>query len=227
VVLSNINTLGKTNTLDKNINEFDNKAKTWDTQPDRAHRAQVIADAIGKEIPFDPAFTAMEYGCGTGLLSFPLKDRFSNITMIDSSTGMIEVLKEKIRRTGAKNMDVLNVDLMDSNVRISRTFSVIFTSMVLHHIGDIGTIFKIWHTLLDRSGYLAIADLDLENGLFHGPEFLGHNGFDREDLKKIALESGFFNVRFKTVFEIKKVARDGAEHSFPLFLMVAEKPKFT
>jgi 2-polyprenyl-3-methyl-5-hydroxy-6-metoxy-1,4-benzoquinol methylase len=207
--------------------EFDEKAATWDENPEHAHRAQVIADAIGKEIPFDSAFTAMEYGCGTGLLSFPLKDRFSRITMIDSSKGMVEVLTEKIRRTGAKNMDVLNVDLLDSNVRISKTFSVIYTSMVLHHIGDIGTIFKIWHTLLNRPGYLTIADLDLENGLFHGPEFVGHNGFDREDLKKIALESGFLNVRFKTIFEIKKVARDGAEHSFPLFLMVAEKPKST
>jgi 2-polyprenyl-3-methyl-5-hydroxy-6-metoxy-1,4-benzoquinol methylase len=205
-------------------NEFDDKAKTWDTQPDRAHRTQVIAEALNNEIPLDPSFTAMEYGCGTGLLSFPLKDRFSKITLIDNSPGMLDVLREKIKRDNVTNMDVLQIDLLEPTADIAMSFSVIYCSMVLHHIGDVRKILAIWHSLLNRPGYLCVADLDSDNGLFHGKGFKGHNGFDRNDLKKSAIEAGFANVRFKTVYEIRKVAHDDIERSFLLFLMVAEKP---
>ncbi len=208
-------------------NEFDDKAKTWDDEPERAHRTQIIADAIGKEIPFNSSFTAMEYGCGTGLLSFQLKNRFSNITLIDNSQGMLEVLKEKIERDKVNNMDVLNIDLLESTASISKSFSVIYCSMVLHHTGDISRMLSVWCALLNRPGYLCVADLDSDNGLFHGKGFKGHNGFDRESLKKITQQSGFTNIRFRTLLEIKKVSHDKMEHSFPLFLMVAEKPKLT
>jgi 2-polyprenyl-3-methyl-5-hydroxy-6-metoxy-1,4-benzoquinol methylase len=211
----------------RKTNEFDDKAKAWDDKPGRAHRAQVIADAIRNEVPFDPSFTAMEYGCGTGLLSFSLIDRFSRIMLIDNSQGMLGVLKEKIERSGAENMDILNIDLLESSVDNIKHFSVIYCLMVLHHVGDIGKMLTVWYALLNKPGYLCIADLDSDNGLFHGKGFKGHNGFDREGLKKITQKSGFTNIRFKTVLEIKKVSHDKMEHSFPLFLMVAEKPELT
>ena len=77
------------------LNEFDEKAKTWDDNPDHAQRANTIAQASIEQLPYDPSFTAMEYGCGTGLLSFPLRERFRKITLIDNSAGMLEVLKKK------------------------------------------------------------------------------------------------------------------------------------
>ncbi len=95
--------------------------------------------------------------------------------------------------------------------------------MVLHHINDLRKIFLAWVSLLMNPGYLCIADLDSDNGMFHGPEFKGHNGFDRNELQKIIGNIGFTEVRFKTVCEIKKEARDGIVLSFPLFLMVCKK----
>ena len=204
-------------------NEFDEKAKAWDDDPQHAKRAQTIAKAIGKEIPFDPSLTAMEYGCGTGLLSFPLRDRFSAITLIDRSKGMLEVLKEKITRSGATNMEALNVDLLESPKSLSKSFSVIYSAMVLHHIPDLDKIFSLWHSFLVSPGYLCIADLDSDKGLFHGPGFKGHNGFDRKELQKVVEKIGFIDMRFKTVCEITKESRDGIERTFPVFLMVCEK----
>jgi ubiquinone/menaquinone biosynthesis C-methylase UbiE len=204
-------------------NEFDEKAKAWDDNPERVRRSQSIADAIIKEISIDPSFTAMEYGCGTGLLSFPLRNHFSKITLIDSSKGMLDVLKEKITRSGVTNMELLNADLLDSSSKISSSFSVIYSSMVLHHIDDISKILLAWYSILTTQGYLCIADLDSDNGMFHGPEFKGHNGFDRNELKKDVENLGFTEVRFKTVCEITKEARDGIVRSFSLFLMVCKK----
>jgi 2-polyprenyl-3-methyl-5-hydroxy-6-metoxy-1,4-benzoquinol methylase len=204
-------------------NEFDEKAMAWDDDPQHAKRAQTIAKAIGEEIPNDPSLTAMEYGCGTGLLGFPLRDRFSKITLIDSSKGMLEVLKEKIAKSAATNMEALNVDLLESPNSLSITFSVIYSAMVLHHIPDIGKMLSTWHSLLAHPGYLFIADLDSDKGLFHGPEFKGHNGFDRNDLQKIAGKAGFVEVKFRTVSEINKTASDGVQRTFPLFLMTCKK----
>lgn len=204
-------------------NEFDMKAKTWDSQPDRISRTQVFADAIIEEIPFDSSATAMEYGCGTGLLSFPLKDRFSKITLIDSSDGMLEVVKEKIAHDNIRNVEVIKADLQESIPNVKTTFSVIYNSMVLHHIDNIDSMLSIWYSLLSTPGYLYVIDLDLDKGLFHGKDFKGHNGFDREELGKKVVNAGFTDVRFKTIYEMRKEGNDGFEHLFPLFLMVAKK----
>jgi ubiquinone/menaquinone biosynthesis C-methylase UbiE len=209
--------------MEKFKNEFDEKAKAWDDNPERVARSRTIAEAIIKEIPIDPSFTAMEYGCGTGLLSFPLRNKFSKITLVDNSKGMLDVLKEKIIRSAATNMEVLNADFLDSSQKLSSTFSVIYSAMVLHHIDDISKILLTWRSILKTPGYLCIADLDSDGGMFHGSEFKGHNGFDRNDLKKNIENVGFTEVRFKTVGEITKEARDGIVRSFPLFLMVCKK----
>jgi len=203
--------------------EFDQQAKTWDDMPDRILRSQVIAESIMDAIPNNPSFTAMEYGCGTGLLSFPLKDHFSHITLIDNSKGMLDVLNEKIKQHNAKNMEVMNIDLLDASVTFEKSFSVIYSSMVLHHILDIKKILSVWRSLLTTPGYLCIADLDSDKGMFHGPEFKGNNGFDRDSLKATVIEAGFSSVIFKTIYKIRKPCRDGIERTFPIFFMIAEK----
>jgi SAM-dependent methyltransferase len=136
---------------------------------------------------------------------------------------MLDVLKEKIKRDNVTNMDVLNIDLLEASTSMASKFSVIYNSMVLHHIGDVKRIFSIWYSLLNTPGYLCVADLDSDNGLFHEKGFKGHNGFDRAELGKIAAEAGFVGINFKTVYEIHEAGNDGVERSFPLFLMVAEK----
>ena len=67
-----------------------------------------------------------------------------------------------------------------------------------------------------------MADLDTEDGSFHGEGFDGHKGFDREALRAKALAAGFADVRFTTAYEMHKEA-GGRMRSFPIFLMVAVK----
>ena len=203
--------------------EFDVKAKDWDQDPEHINRSKVIAKAIREEVPFDPSFTAMEFGCGTGLISFALRDHFLKITLVDSSQGMLNVVREKISDGGITNMIPLNVDLMQAEDIKAGPFSVIFSSLVLHHIDDIGKVFKIWHSLLEEKGYLCVADIDSENGSFHGHNFKGHNGFDRKWLEQVALSNGFSDVKFRTVYEITKTGADGKKCSYPVFMMVCRK----
>ena len=55
------------------MTNFDERAKDWDSDPKKVERARVVAEAIRAAIPLSKEITALEYGCGTGLLSFALQ----------------------------------------------------------------------------------------------------------------------------------------------------------
>ena len=83
-------------------------------------------------------------------------------------------------------------------------------------------ILRVLSSLLRSPGYLCVADLDAEDGSFHGPEFLGHKGFDREDIGQKARRAGFKSVDFSTAFQMTKSDSPG-QKEFPVFLMAARK----
>lgn len=199
--------------------DFDNKAKNWDGVPGRAERANAVAAAIREQVRLSKTMTALEYGCGTGLLSFALQRELGAITLADSSTGMLEVLKEKIARGGIINMASLRLDLAADPLPAER-FNLVYTLMTLHHIPDTAKILASFYSLLQPGGVLCICDLDKEDGSFHSHEdaFDGHNGFDRKELGKELEKAGFNKVRFTTCYTLMKDGRP-----YPLFLFVAEK----
>jgi ubiquinone/menaquinone biosynthesis C-methylase UbiE len=213
----------KAETKETTMNDFDKKAQAWDKDPEHVRRSRAISEAIGAELPSDSSINAMEYGCGTGLLSFFLRQRFSKLTLVDSSEGMLSVLKEKIENEGVKNMEPMNVDLLQSPEAHLGPFSVIYSAMALHHIPDVNKLFEVWHAMLSTPGYLCIADIDTEEGFFHGPEFTGHKGFNRGELEQIVVGAGFVDVRFRTVYEMEKTGNDGISRKYTVFLMSCGK----
>jgi ubiquinone/menaquinone biosynthesis C-methylase UbiE len=203
------------------MNEFDQKASQWDAKPVRIERAQAVADGIKVAIPLSSHLTALEYGCGTGLLSFALQPYLGHITLADSSTGMLAVLREKIAVANIQNMTPLQLDLLIDPLPAER-YQLIYTLLTLHHIDDTDKVLRAFYALLDSSGYLCVADLDKEDGTFHEDEFHGHLGFDRDELAAKARHAGFRAIRFTTVFHMIKDAQ-GISKDFPIFLMVAQK----
>lgn len=200
---------------------FDAKARQWDDNPVFQERGLKIAQAIRQAVALNKRMSALDYGCGTGLLSFPLKDELGPILMADSSGGMLEVVAGKIAAQGVANMTPMKLDLLVDPVPAQR-FDLIVTSMTLHHVPDTDAILRIFHDLLNPGGTLCIADLDQEDGSFHGPEVDVHHGFDRADLGRRAAQTGFADVRFQTVFSIAK-ARETGTRDYPVFLMTARR----
>ncbi len=152
------------------INEFDIKAAGWDNNPMHWDRSVAITDLMKKLIPLKKRMIALEYGAGTGIASFLLKDYLKEITLMDSSSEMVRVMNEKIKNTKVKNLKPLNFDLENSDYTRGK-FDLIFTQMVLHHVTDIENIIRKFYDLLNPGGYMAIADLYPEDGSFHGEEF--------------------------------------------------------
>ena len=203
------------------MTDFDLVAKEYDSVPRRIERARAVAEAIKTNLPLSPSMKAFEYGCGTGLLSFELEPYLGHITLADSSPGMLAVLEGKIKSRGIQNMAPLRLDLSTDPLPQER-YHLIYTLMTLHHIPDYSRVLKSAYALLADKGYLCIADLDKEDGSFHGAGFEGHKGFDRGELGDQLSRFGFQKIRFTTCYQMTKEVETGVK-TFSLFLMIAEK----
>jgi tRNA (cmo5U34)-methyltransferase len=204
------------------MNEFDIKAADWEKNPMHWERSEVIAKEIKELIPLRTDMKAMEYGAGTGITSFLLKDYLKEITLMDSSAEMIKVMNEKIKTAEVKNLQTLCFDLEQNDYELGK-FDFIFTQMVLHHVTKIDTILKRFYNLLNPGGFLAIADLYEEDGSFHGEGFTGHRGFNPENLSRLISKHHFTNISHKPCFIINRKVSDSETVKFEVFLMISKR----
>jgi len=201
--------------------EFDDKAATWDDDPIRVARAETIAKSIANRIELATIGTALEYGSGTGLLSFALKDRLSNITMMDESLNMIEVAKQKCSDRKVSHIKPLQYDLMTEPLPENK-FDLIYMLLTLHHVLDYQELLATFYEILNKNGFLAIIDLVTEDGSFHEGEFHGHNGFDKLELESILKSIGFSISSYEICYELERETENG-KRKYPLFLSVVQK----
>ena len=200
------------------ILSFDNDAMTWDTDK-RIDRARIIANKISNSSGFNENYSVMEFGCGTGLVSFNLYKKYRSIALVDSSKGMIDILNLKIKKYQATNMVAYHLDITNENL-LDMKFDVIYTSMVLHHIQDTKAIIQRLYELLNKDGFLCIVDLDEEDGSFHknNPEFDGHNGFNQDALKNTLRSCGFKDIESDNFYYDEKTI-ESEKVKYSLFLM--------
>jgi SAM-dependent methyltransferase len=202
---------------------FDDKAKDWDKDPKKVERASVFANDILQFLGEKKIEKAFEFGSGTGLVSFNLKDYFQSITLADNSQGMIEVLTEKIKIERVSNMKPLLIDIFKDNLRLTG-FDIVYTLLTLHHINDIGKTLSIFNSILRPGGYLCIGDLITEDGSFHykDPDFDGHRGFDPDDFKKQLTDHGF-TVEYEKIFSVIEREYNSEMRKYPMFLIIGRK----
>ncbi|OGV54440.1 MAG: hypothetical protein A2X45_09580 [Lentisphaerae bacterium GWF2_50_93] len=203
------------------MSEFDSRARDWDNEQRHLDRSQAIASELLKAIPVKADMRALEYGAGTGLLSFLLKDNFSEITMMDSSREMVNVTQEKIQAASASNLKALFIDLEKEDFK--GEFDIIYNQMTMHHVGNIDLIIGKFHSMLSKGGYLAIADLCKEDGSFHVDKKVPHNGFDMQELSSMLKKHGFNNIAHRQCYILKKAVASGELKDFPVFMMTATR----
>lgn len=200
---------------------FDSHARAWDEDPAFIDRATQIAAGIRAAVPLRDDMRALDFGCGTGLLSFPLRQSLGHIILEDASPGMLQVVKEKIAAQQIANMTPRLAEPTVAGLPDER-FDLIYSSMVLHHIPDTAAILRTWHGQLNPGGWLCIADLALEDGSFHGADVDVHHGFATNSLIDLAKDAGFVDPAVSTVLHIAKATPEGTR-DFPVFLLVARK----
>jgi 2-polyprenyl-3-methyl-5-hydroxy-6-metoxy-1,4-benzoquinol methylase len=204
---------------------FDEAATHWDAVPQRIELAKAVGNAILCQVYPSHNMDVLDYGCGTGLLGLFLLPHVQSVTGADSSPRMLQVLNDKIQTGGLQQMRGEQLDLTHDPVPDAR-YHLIVANMVMHHVGQIGTILKAFHQMLLPGGSLAIADLDTEPGVFHGPdaaESVYHHGFDRRAFMDHLYQAGFVNVSDVTAHVIRKPIADGQLRKFPVFLIVGHR----
>jgi 2-polyprenyl-3-methyl-5-hydroxy-6-metoxy-1,4-benzoquinol methylase len=207
----------------KEKKDFDKEASQWDANPGRVKLANDVADAIIRETAPSRDMDVLDFGCGTGLVTLRLQPLVKTILGVDSSAGMLGVLEEKIRTQGIKNARTRFVDF-EKGGHIEGRFHLIVSSMTLHHVPETATLFKQWHELLLPGGSLCFADLDAEDGSFHGDNTgVFHHGFDRDHLKNLLLSTGFHGVRNTTATTMIRDVDGRGTEKFPVFLIIAKQ----
>ncbi len=194
---------------------FDEIAAKWDDDR-RCERARILSEEIKRVWNGKPE-AVLDFGCGTGLLTYALSSCATELYGYDTSAEMQKVFLLKQKKYGLDH-----VHLVTDEERKQMTFDVIFSSMVLHHIEDVKAKIMDLKRSLVPDGIFVWIDLDEEDGTFHKGEFdfHGHNGFAREEVKNMLQGCGFYDVSIKTVYQGEKMS-EGKPVAYSLFLAVA------
>ncbi|MCX6553236.1 MAG: class I SAM-dependent methyltransferase [Acidobacteria bacterium] len=194
---------------------FDEAAATWDEDANRVALARAVADTIPRQLGLLPTMDVLDFGCGTGLLTLALQPCVRRVTGVDTSPGMLGVLEQKVRDTGLTSVSTVLLRPEDG-IAPAGQFDLIVSSMTLHHVRDLPSLFTQFRSHLHAHGSVALADLDREDGTFHKPEVTDvfHLGFDRREIRSLLEAAGFDDLQATTAFIHRRHGRE-----YPVFLI--------
>lgn len=208
--------------MDTGSKNFESLAATWDDNPARIKLSNRIAGSIEDAIKLTSRMKLLDYGCGTGLISLRWRDQVGSILAVDSSRAMLAVLEEKINRQAIDNMHTLHVD-KDAGANLPGTYDVVICSMMLHHVRQPAILLRTFYEHTHPGGVICVAELDPDQGCFHGYEQgVFHHGFDRRLMTDMLQRAGYIKTETTTVTEIVRFAPGGLA-TFRVFLAKARR----
>lgn len=195
---------------------FDAAAAQWDQRPMSQQLAAVPAYFL-EHLPWSAHEEVLDFGAGTGLLAAALAPRVAQMTALDSSPAMLQVLQAK----GVPNLQLQVGDAVTSG--LPGRYHAIVSCMALHHVADIATLLRVFADALHPGGRVALVDLYAEDGSFHGDNAakgVQHLGFAPQALQALAEQAGLQDIAFTDILRVQR----GNDRSYPLFLMTGYKP---
>lgn len=210
-------------TKQANVERFNTIASEWDSDPGRVHMAQKVARTMLAALSPTGGEQALEFGAGTGLVTLLMAPKLAHVTALDGSAGMLDVLRQKCERKRVAQVEVIEGTVPDQLP--DAQYDLIYSSMTMHHVEDVPALLKTLADHVKPGGRVALADLDAEDGGFHGEaKGVVHHGFAREAFGNWLRDAGFSDVQFSTAFTAHRESNDGTMHDYPIFLAIASKP---
>ncbi|MRR06523.1 MAG: class I SAM-dependent methyltransferase [Deltaproteobacteria bacterium] len=209
--------------MGKKPRDFNEAASSWDEDPRRVRLASEVAECLKKVVEVTGEMTVLDYGCGTGLVTLCLQPLVRSITGADLSDGMLEIFRGKIAARGLTNVKAVLLD-PDRETFPAESFDLLVSSMTLHHVENVARLLADFFRILRPGGQLAVADLDAEDGNFHGHGLAtAHSGFDRDRMRGMLEKAGFREIREVTAATIEKPDARDIIRAYTVFLMTARK----
>ena len=189
--------------------DFNHKAETFDS-PKNIFLANLVCQAIEKQLALLLDKEILDFGGGTGLLALPLAKQAKSVTLVDISEKMLEQAHLKVEQQDIKNIQFLEQDLLEKPLK--QEFDLIVVSRVLHHMSDLDTALSLFHQLLKEDGRLLIADFTRTE--------TNHHGSDLAELENRLIEHGFSSVHSQILYSAEDLFQGNYSE---LFLTVAQK----
>jgi tRNA (cmo5U34)-methyltransferase len=196
---------------------FDTAAATWDDNPARRAISMAVFEAIRQAVPLDRKMRVLDYGCGTGLLSFLLAGKVGSVLAVDTSDGMLEQVRMKVTQQGVKNVSVMQFDVTQDK-KVVPANDLVASAMTMHHIAGTNVAIAGLAGMLKPGGWVAVADLCAEDGSFHADRSVPHNGFEPEQVAGWFRDAGLSEVTWRIVHDVDKNDR-----KYPVFCVFGKK----
>lgn len=189
--------------------DFNHKAETFDS-PKNIFLANLVCQAVEKQIDLLSDKEILDFGGGTGLLALPLAQQTKSVTLVDISEKMLEQARLKTEEQEIRNLQLLEQDLLVNP--LEQQFDLIVVSRVLHHMPDLGAALSLFHQHLKEDGQLLLADFTKTEA--------NHHGFELPELEIKLAQFGFSSIDSQILYSAEGLfLGDYAE----LFLTVAQK----
>jgi len=205
--------------MQESNNRFEILAKSWDSKPQRVKGAMSFASKVKELLPEDiSAFHTLDYGCGTGLVSFCFSHDVKSIDGLDNSTSMVEVYNQKAKKIGLSNINGFVHNINEQDLQ-NQKYDLIVTNMTMHHIKNTQDFISKLSKALKPNGYLAIADLKTEDGNFHSDNTgVEHFGFDFNDIEQYYKNNNLKNINCNLFEKIDK-----PNNTYEVYYIIGQK----
>ena len=189
--------------------DFNHKAETFDS-PKNIFLANLVCQAVEKQLDLLSDKEILDFGGGTGLLTLPLAKQAKSVTLVDISEKMLEQARLKAEQQDIKNIQFLEQDLLGKP--LEKEFDLIVVCRVLHHMPDLDAALSLFHQHLREDGQLLLADFTKTEA--------NHHGFDLEELEQKLSHIGFSDSKSQILYGAEDLFQG---HYAELFLTVAQK----
>ena len=189
--------------------DFNHKAETFDS-PKNIFLANLVCQAVEKQLDAPLDKEILDFGGGTGLLSLPLAKQAKSVTLVDISEKMLEQARLKAEQQDIKNIQFLEQDLLKNP--LEQEFDLIVVCRVLHHMPDVDVALSLFHQYLREGGQLLIADFTKIEA--------NHHGFELVELENKLAHFGFSSVHSQILYSAEDLFQGNYSE---LFLTVAQK----
>ena len=189
--------------------DFNHKAETFDS-PKNIFLANLVYQAVEKQLDAPSDKEILDFGGGTGLLTLPLAKQVKSVTLVDISEKMLEQARLKAEQQDIKNIQFLEQDLLANP--LEQEFDLVVVCRVLHHMPDLNVALSLFHQHLKEDGQLLIADFTKTEA--------NHHGFELAELENKLIQHGFSSVRSQILYSAEDLFQGNYSE---IFLTVSQK----
>ena len=189
--------------------DFNHKAETFDS-PKNIFLANLVCQAVEKQIDLLSNKEILDFGGGTGLLTLPLAKQAKSVTLVDISERMLEQARLKAEQQDIKNIQFLEQDLLKNP--LEKEIDLIVVCRVLHHMPDLDEALSLFHQHLKEDGQLLLADFTKTEA--------NHHGFELPELENKLIQHGFSSVHSQILYSAEDLFQGNYSE---LFLTVSQK----